>query len=127
MEGGVLSADSRMSYYLTALEGFRRSPLVGRLLGGEALLSQHSDLLDLLSGLGLLGTALFGAMMFAMGRGALHGVCRSPERAQLCVMAISLLATAALGTVCYSRDIMAVAALGTLLVLEGTRRANPPG
>ena len=127
MEGGVRSADSRMSYYLTALEGFRRSPLVGRLLGGEALLSQHSDLLDLLSGLGLLGTALFGAMMFAMGRGALQGVCRSPERAQLCVMAISLLATAALGTVCYSRDIMAVAALGTLLVLEGTRRANPPG
>lgn len=118
LQGGVTSADSRLGYYLTAVEGFRQSPLIGRLAGGEALLSGHSDLLDLLSGMGLLGAALAGGMIWLMGRGALKGLRTSPHRAQLGVMAAALLVIAALGTVCYSRDILTVAALGALLVLE---------
>lgn len=118
MQGGTTSEDSRLGYYLTALEGFRRSPLVGRLLGGEALLSGHSELLDLLSGLGLLGTALAGGMIWLMGRGTLKNLRASRHRAQLGVMFAALLVITALGTVCYSRDISTVAALGALLVLE---------
>lgn len=118
LQGGATSEDSRLGYYLTALEGFRRSPITGRLLGGEMLLSGHSDLMDLLSGMGLVGTALAGGMICLMGRGAFRGLRVSPHRPQLCVMLAALLTISALGTVCYSRDILTVAALGALLVLE---------
>lgn len=117
--GQALAADSRLSYYMEALRGFAASPLIGGLLGAPQRLSQHSDVLDLLSGMGLLGTAAFGGMVWIMGSGTLRGARKSPCLAQLCVMYAALFATALLGTVFYSRDICAVCALGTLLVLEG--------
>ena len=119
LEGGATSADSRLAYYLTALEGFFRSPLTGSLLGGEKLLSQHSDILDALSGTGILGTALMGGMLWLMGRGAFRGLKKSPARGHLILTGIAVGATALLGTVVYSRDIAAVAMMGVLLVLEG--------
>lgn len=117
--GQALAADSRLSYYMEALRGFAASPLIGGLLGAPQRLSRHSDVLDLLSGLGLLGTAAFGGMVWIMGRGTLRGVRESPCFGQLCVMYAALFAVALLGTVFYSRDICVVCALGTLLVLEG--------
>ena len=119
--GAAISPDSRLAYYLTALRGFAASPLTGSLLGGEKLLSYHSEVLDLLSGMGLLGTAVVGAMLWLMGRGLLRGVRKNPHFAQLCVMALALLAISTLGTAFYSRDIMAVFAMGLLLVLEEAR------
>lgn len=113
-----LGADSRLGYYLTAWKGFLASPLLGGLLGGNAPLSQHSEVLDLLSGVGLLGTLAFGGMVWLMGRGALRGARRHPQAGQLAVMGAAILVTALLGTVFYSRDIAAVSALGALLVLE---------
>ena len=121
LQGGELAADSRLGYYLTALEGFLRSPVIGSLSGSEAMLSLHSEVLDLLSGTGLIGMAVFGCMVWLMGRGTLAGLRRHPERARLAMMAAALFVTALLGTVFYSRDVMAVAALGTLLVLEGEK------
>ena len=124
LEGGVTSADSRLGYYLTALEGFARSPITGSMFGGEKLLSQHSDILDALSGTGVLGTALMGGMVWLMGRGALRGLKKSPARAHLVLTGIAVGVTALLGTVVYSRDIAAVAMMGALLILEGeTKRA----
>ena len=119
LEGGVTSADSRLGYYLTALEGFARSPVTGSMFGGEKLLSQHSDILDALSGTGVLGTALMGGMLWLMGRGSFRGLKKSPARAHLVLMGIAVSATALLGTVVYSRDIAAVTMMGVLLVLEG--------
>ena len=118
-EGQATSADSRLGYYLTAVNGFWASPLWGSMFSSDKLLSLHSDLLDLLSGTGLLGAALAGGMIFLMGRGSLRGVRSHPHRAQLCVCGAAILVTALLGTVVYSRDVMAVAAIGTLLILEG--------
>lgn len=119
LEGGVTSADSRLGYYLTALEGFARSPVTGSMFGGEKLLSQHSDILDALSGTGVLGTALMGGMLWLMGRGSFRGLKKSPARAHLVLMGIAVSATALLGTVVYSRDIAAVTMMGVLLILEG--------
>ncbi len=124
LESGAGGSDSRLTYYLTALEGFRRSPLVGSLLGGESLLSGHSDVLDLLSGVGLLGTAAVCGMIVLMGRGLLRGVRKSPDRAQMCVMAITVLATALLGTVVYSRDIALVACAGAMMTLESAEKST---
>ena len=119
LEGGATDENSRLVHYQIAMNGIRQSPLFGSLLGGEQLLSRHSDVLDMFSGCGLVGTAIIALMLWLMGRGAFRGVDQHPDRAQLCVVWISVLVTATFGTVCYSREIMAVAALGTLLVLEG--------
>lgn len=118
MTGGTADEASRLGYYLLALNGFWASPLWGSMFDGQKLLSQHSDVLDLLSGVGLLGTAVVGAMIWAMGRGVLRGLRACEYRAQLAVAALALLAVAALGTVVYSRDILLVAAAGVLLALE---------
>ena len=119
LEGGVTDENSRLSHYLVAVEGWRNSPLTGSLFGGEKLFSRHSDVLDLLSGFGLAGGLAVCGLIWLMGRGSLRGLKTSPFRAQLCVVWLAVLMTAVLGTVCYSREIMAVAALGTLLALEG--------
>lgn len=122
LQGGVTDSNSRLSHYLVAWEGFTASPLIGS--AARQLFSQHSDVLDLLSGAGILGTALVGGLIWLMGRGILRGFRRSESKAQLCVMWLCVLVTALFGTVCYSRDIMTVAALGSLLVLEGEAPAE---
>ncbi len=118
LQGSATDANSRLGYYLTAAEGIGKSPLFGTLFGGEQLLSYHSDILDLLSGAGVLGAAMAAGMIWLMGRGSLRGLKNSPHRAQLCVMFLAVFVTALLGTVVYSRDIPAVVMLGALMVLE---------
>lgn len=122
LQGGATSENSRLAYYLAALGGFGQSPLWGAMFTPDKLLSQHSDILDLLSGMGVLGAAAVGGMVWLMGRGALRGIGRSLARAQLCVAALAVLAVALLGTVVYSRDVMVVFALGAMLTLEGEGR-----
>ena len=112
---GTPAPDSRLAYYLTALSGFKASPIVGSLFGAEKLLSYHSEVFDLLSGGGIIGTAVFGAMVWLMGRGLFKGAKR---HAQLGMMTAAFAVIATLGTVFYSRDIMAVYAIGALVLLE---------
>jgi len=123
LQGGATDGNSRLSHYLVAWQGFTASPLIGSVALGQPLFSQHSDVLDLLSGAGLVGAAAVGVLIWLMGRGTLRGIRQSESKAQLCVMWLCVLVTALFGTVCYSRDIMAVAALGSLLVLEGEKPA----
>ncbi len=119
LQGQATGADSRMGYYLCALRGFAQSPLVGDVLGDAAQLSRHSDLMDLLSGVGLAGSVLTGGMVAAMGRGSLRGLSAHPQRAQVFLSFGVVALTALLSTVVYSRDISAVVMLGVLLILEG--------
>lgn len=127
LEGGATDENSRLVHYQMAMNGIRQSPLLGSLLSDSKMLSRHSDILDVLSGCGLLGGAVVALMLWLMGRGAFRGFVQHPAKAQLCVVWLSVLVTASLGTVCYSRDIMAVAALGTLLVMEGMPSAGGTG
>jgi len=119
--GAAISPDSRLSYYLAAAGGFAQSPFTGSLFSSAKQLSYHSEALDVLSGMGLLGAAVFAGMVWVMGRGLLRGVRKNPYFAQLCAAGAVLLATSALGTVFYSRDIMAVFAMGLLLAQEKAR------
>lgn len=115
LQGSVTDANSRLSHYLVAWEGFKSSPFFGT----RGMISYHSDLLDALSGAGLFGCILLYFFVPAfIGRGALRGFKASPPKAQIGLMFIAVIVTSALGTIVYSRDIMAVCALGTLLVLE---------
>lgn len=118
LQGSVTDANSRLSHYLVALEGVRQSPVLGDLLGGSQQISYHSDILDLLSGMGLIGALIMGGMIWLMGRGSLRGLKTHPQKAQIFVTFAAVFVTALLGTVVYSRDIPTVVMLGTLCVLE---------
>ena len=122
LEGGALEGENRLSHYRAAWEGFCTSPLVGSLLGGTKQLSQHSEVLDLLSGLGVLGTAVFLTMEGIMLRGGLKGLRQSPCRAQVWTALCAFAAVAALGTVFYSRDVFLVLAGGLSGILTAPKK-----
>jgi hypothetical protein len=122
LSGSALDAGSRMDAYTAALRGFAASPLVGSLFGGAKALGMHSDLLDLLSGTGLLGTAAFALGAWWIGRGAEKGVRKSLAFPHLAVQRLFLLLCLAFGTVFYSREISLVVCLSAALLLrEGTQ------
>lgn len=123
LRGGVTDGDSRLGYYVLAAQGFTSSPLIGSMFTSAKQISQHSDILDLLSGVGVIGTMLVGDMIAVIGRGSLKGIRSNPYRAQLLLMLAVLLVASLFGTVVYSRDIMLVVALGILLVLEPDGRS----
>lgn len=118
LRGETVDEAARLGYYLTALDGFTASPLVGSMFSSSKSLSLHSEILDLLSGMGVLGTAVLGGMAALMGRGLLRGVRQCPYRAQLCLSAVALFFCALLGTVFYSREIALVLSLGAAAILE---------
>jgi O-antigen ligase len=118
MSGGVTDSSSRLDYYRLPLQGIAASPLLGALPGTNALLSQHSDLLDLLSALGLLGGAAFFALIWFLGRGGLKGFAQSEAKPHLLLQWAALLALGALSIVTYSREIPLVICLGAALVME---------
>ncbi len=118
LQGSATDANSRLSHYLVAADGVRQSPVWGDLFGGAQQMSYHSDMLDLLSGAGVIGTAMAAGMVWLMGRGSLRGFGKNPHKAQLSLMFAAVLVIASLGTVVYSRDIPAVVMLGALCVLE---------
>ena len=118
LQGSATDANSRLSHYLVAADGIRQSPLFGDLFGGVQQISYHSDLLDLLSGSGIIGAAIAAGMVWLMGRGSLRGFKTHPHRAQIAFSFVMVGIIALLGTVVYSRDIPAVVMLGALCVLE---------
>ena len=119
LQGGAAESTNRLAYYQTAIEGIMRSPWMGSMLGGEKLLSMHSDLLDLLSGMGIICACVVPALIWLMGRGSLRGLLKHHDRVQVVLSLIVYVAVAAMGTVVYSCDIMAVCMVSTLFVLEG--------
>jgi hypothetical protein len=118
LQGSATDANSRLSHYLAAVDGIRQSPIFGDLLGGTQQISYHSDVLDLLSGAGLIGAVVFCGMMWVTGRGSLRGLGKSPYRAQILLSLTAVLVISLLGTVVYSRDIPTVVILGALCILE---------
>jgi len=116
--GGIVDAGSRLDAYSTALQGLAASPVFGSMFGSVKTLGMHSDLLDLLSGMGLIGSAAFGAGAWLIGRGSNKGITRSPAFAHLALQRVFLLVCLTLGTVFYSREIPLVVCLSTALILR---------
>ncbi len=121
MTGQAADVLTRLDYYHLALQGVAQSPLIGALPTMDAPLSQHSDLLDLLSAIGVLGATAFFFLVWRMGRRTLRGLGQSAVKPHLLLQYAALLAFTLLGTVTYSRDISLVLCLGALLILEGER------
>ncbi len=105
LTGAAVDAGSRLATYTEPLAGIAASPLIGSMLGGEAMLGMHSDLLDLLSGMGVLGAALFALAAWNTGRGSQRGLARQAAFPQLALQWLLLLCFLTLGTVFYSREL----------------------
>ena len=120
LSGGAVDAGSRLATYTLPLSGIAASPLFGSMLGGQTYLGMHSDLLDLLSGLGLIGTAAFALAAWFIGRGAAKGARRLQAAPYLVLQGITLLVCLTLGTVFYSREIPLVICLTYALFLQKT-------
>lgn len=118
LTGNAADSASRLEYYRLPWQGIQASPLIGGLPGAGAPLSKHSDLLDLLSALGILGAAAFLAMAWYMGRGVLKGLKDSQAKPHLLLQFAALSAFSVLGTVTYSRDVSLVLCLGALVILH---------
>lgn len=118
LSGGVTDSVSRLDYYRLPVQGIAASPLLGALPGTDALLSQHSDLLDLLSALGVLGGAVFLALVWFLGQGGLKGFGKSEVKPHLLLQWVVLLALTVLSIVTYSREIPLVICLGAALTME---------
>ena len=114
LQGVAVSDGNRLVHYQEAWRGFTASPLIGSILQPEKHLSQHSELLDLLSGVGILGTLAVCGLLFVLHRGAFRGVKKSASFPHLLLMGLTLLFIATLGTAFYSREMFVVYAAGLL-------------
>ncbi len=122
--GGAVDAGSRLATYTVPLEGFLASPLLGTLLGGTPRLGMHSELLDMLSATGLIGTAAFALAAWAVGRGAQKGLTRLPERVPLLLQWLLFGLCFVLGTVFYSRELPLVMCMSFLMLKPGEPSAG---
>lgn len=115
LTGTQIASGNRLGYYAVAWKGFVSSPLLGSLPGGEKLLSQHSEVLDMLSGIGIIGTAVVVTMIWLMNKGLWKAAKKSEAFPHLVLMGAALLLLSSFGTSFYSRDVWLVYALSLLL------------
>ena len=114
----AVDSAARLDYYRLPLQGILQSPWLGALAGGEPLLSQHSDILDLLSGAGIVGAVAVCGMIACIGRGLFHSLGSKAAQPHLALQWVLLFACALLGTVVYSRDITLIACASILLLRD---------
>lgn len=103
--GGGAVEGTRLGAYATSWNSFLSSPLTGGMFGGQARLGMHSELLDLLAGVGIIGTAAFFAGVWLIGRGMGKGLKSSDALPHLMLQWASLAAFMAVDTVFYAREI----------------------
>lgn len=100
----LIQTDDRFFLYKSAIDSILSSPLLGGLTG-KAVLSGHSDILDLLASSGLIGALLVWAMCYALGRGNMKGLSRSPYLPHVVLTFVLLACLMLANTIVYSRDI----------------------
>ena len=105
LRGGGIVEGSRLDAYATSWNSFLTSPFVGGVFSGQAELGMHSELLDALAGMGILGTAVFAAGVWAIGRGMGKNIRQSDALPHLGLQWIALAVFMVFGTVVYAREI----------------------
>ncbi|MBP3542578.1 MAG: hypothetical protein J6K72_12320 [Clostridia bacterium] len=115
-QGTSVDDHNRLVFYQEAWESFSASPLIGSVLRPEKQLSYHSDLLDLLSGVGLLGMIVVAIMFMVLQYGLWKNAKKCAHFPHLVLMGVIFLIISALGTVFYSRDVFLIYAASLFLV-----------
>ena len=111
MTGGGIAEGTRLEAYATSLRSFLSSPVFGGLLTARAQLGMHSELLDMLAGVGIVGTAAFCAGAWLIGRGMGKGLKTSKLLPHLALQWLALAVFMTLDTVFYAREIPMVITL----------------
>ncbi len=120
----IAALPSRLDSYSVSVRAFAGSPWLG-LLTGEGALGKHSDALDLLAGLGLIGAGGFLALASVPGRGLLRGLRKSPARPYVALCLVFAGALTLINTVFYSRELSLMVSVGLLAALGGEGDALP--
>ncbi len=117
LTGGAVAEGSRLEAYATSYHSFLASPWVGGIFSGQARLGMHAETLDLLAGLGILGTAGFLGLIYGAGHGVGREIWHSKITAHLLVQWAAFLAFATLDTVFYAREISLVLCLSIVFAV----------
>ena len=125
LTGGGVAEDSRLMAYATSWNSFLASPAVGGLFSGQARLGMHSEVLDSLAGMGVIGTAAYAAGVWLIGRGMGKGLKSSPALPHLILQWTALAAFMAVGTVFYAREIpLAISLCAAFAVWTGQEKSG---
>jgi len=111
LDGGGIVAGSRLDAYAISWNSFLASPFVGGICSGQAALGMHSEILDALAGMGIIGTAVFLAGLWVIGRGMGKGIRGGAMLPHLVLQWMALAAFMMVGTVIYAREIPLVICL----------------
>ena len=95
----------RLNNYATSWQSFLASPMIGAIIKGPAKLGMHTELLDMLGALGVIGTTAFLTAIWLIGRGGAKDIKGNPALPHLVLQWAALIVFAAVNTVFYSREI----------------------
>jgi hypothetical protein len=120
MMNGNITSVSRAYLYNLSLDSFLVSPWLGAILGPDQVIGGHSEILDLLAGVGLIGFAGFIGGVWVIGRKAATGVFRISDkiRAHLWLQWLIFFILLSINTVFYSREIPLALCLSTAYILQ---------
>ena len=125
---GVLSGDiassSRFALYKVSIDAFLSSPWLGSIVQSEITIGKHSELLDLLAGIGILGTAGFIGGAWVIGRKTAAGIFRISKKTQphLWLQWLVFFILFSINTVFYSREIPLVLCISILYFLQSNNK-----
>ncbi len=128
----IANDDSRLIFFGYAWNSFTSSPLIGTLgrpaatFAGKTLaqyyaalgISGHSDVLDILAGMGLFGAITVPLLIFTVCRGAFKDIRKSPSFPYVMLMLCTLFALSFGCTFVYSREITVIVCVGVLLLSQ---------
>ena len=136
----IANADSRLIFFGYAWNSFAASPWIGSMGRSAATnasqtlaqhyaalgVSGHSDVLDVLSGMGLYGAVMMPLLIYTACHGAMKGVRKSPSFPYVALMLCVLFAICCGTTVLYSRENMVIVCVGTLLLTQREETRSLP-
>lgn len=128
----IKNADSRLIFYQYALNGFKDSPFIGMLFQNVTLepsqnlaqhyqalrISGHSDVLDVLAGMGIFGAVIMPVLIYTVCHGFMKGMRKLQSYAQIILMLCVLFGFCVLTTMVYSREVSVIVFIGALLLMQ---------
>ncbi|MBP3541376.1 MAG: hypothetical protein J6K72_06135 [Clostridia bacterium] len=136
----IYQSDSRLIFFGYAWDSFLASPLIGTLGRVNSVgvtntlaehyaalgLSGHSDVMDILASMGILGIIVILLLIYTACRGAFQGIRKSPSFPYIILMFCTLFCMCLGATMVYSREIMLMLCIGTLLLMQHEQKHMTP-
>ncbi|MBN1777976.1 MAG: hypothetical protein JW811_07625 [Clostridiales bacterium] len=117
---GVIASPSRAYFYKLSADSFLASPLVGSAFNTGKIIGEHSELLDLLAGVGLAGLIGFIGGVWVIGHKAAKGVfqLRRDVQPHLWLQWLMFIVLFSINTVFYSNELSLVMCASIAYILK---------